>query len=201
MDERNIDRRRFVVGSAAAAATLATAPGVAQDAYPSRPVTFVNPFPPGGADRRRRPSVRGRDRAAAEAAGSWSRPRPAPPARSARSSPPVRSRTATRCSLHIASISGFAEVDKLFGREPKFTRDSFIPIARFTEGPMVLVVNDKQPYKNLKELVDDAKKRPNGIIFQLVRVSTARCICRRRCSCRRPASRCAICRPPAAGPR
>ena len=30
---------------------------------------------------------------------------------------------------------------------------------------MVLVVNDKQPYKNLKELVDDAKKRPNGIVF------------------------------------
>ena len=30
---------------------------------------------------------------------------------------------------------------------------------------MVLVVNDKQPYKTVKELVEDAKKRPNGIIF------------------------------------
>ena len=30
---------------------------------------------------------------------------------------------------------------------------------------MVLVVNDQQPYKTLKELVDDAKKRPNGIVF------------------------------------
>ena len=49
MDERNMDRRRFVVGSAAAAATLATGPAIAQDAYPSRPVTFINPFPPGGA--------------------------------------------------------------------------------------------------------------------------------------------------------
>jgi tripartite-type tricarboxylate transporter receptor subunit TctC len=29
----------------------------------------------------------------------------------------------------------------------------------------VLVVNDKQPYKTLKELIDDAKKRPNGIVF------------------------------------
>ena len=47
--QRDIDRRSFVVGSAAAAATLATAPASAQDAYPSRPVTFVNPFPPGGA--------------------------------------------------------------------------------------------------------------------------------------------------------
>ena len=56
-------------------------------------------------------------------------------------------------------------MDKLFGRQPKFTRADFIPIARFTEGPMVLVVNDQTPYKTLKELVDDAKKRPNEIVF------------------------------------
>ncbi len=67
--------------------------------------------------------------------------------------------------VHIVSISGFAEMDKLFGRQPKFTRADFIPIARFTEGPMVLVVNDQTPYKTLKDLVDDAKKRPNEIIF------------------------------------
>ena len=30
---------------------------------------------------------------------------------------------------HIVSISGFAAVDKLFGRTPKFTNDNFIPIA------------------------------------------------------------------------
>ena len=30
---------------------------------------------------------------------------------------------------------------------------------------MVLVVNDQTPYKTLKDLVDDAKKRPNEIIF------------------------------------
>ena len=45
--------------------------------------------------------------------------------------------------MHIVSISGFAEVDKLFGRQPKVTRDDFIPIARFTDDPMVLVVNDR----------------------------------------------------------
>ena len=30
---------------------------------------------------------------------------------------------------------------------------------------MVLVVNDQQPYKTLKDLVDDAKKRPDEIVF------------------------------------
>ncbi|MGB5080878.1 MAG: tripartite tricarboxylate transporter substrate binding protein, partial [Burkholderiales bacterium] len=67
--------------------------------------------------------------------------------------------------IHIVSISGFAEVDKVFGRTPKFTRADFIPLARFTEGPMVLIVNDKQPYKTLKDLVDDANKRPDQIVF------------------------------------
>ena len=67
--------------------------------------------------------------------------------------------------LHITSISGFAEVDRLFGRAPKFTSADFIPIARFVADPCVLIVNDQQPYKTLKEFVDDAKKRPNEIIF------------------------------------
>ena len=44
-----MDRRQFVAGSAAAAAALAAGPSFAQDAYPSRPITLINPFPPGGA--------------------------------------------------------------------------------------------------------------------------------------------------------
>src|SRR5512134_761703 len=156
-------RRAFLAGSAAAA-TFATWPAAAQDAYPSRAVTLINPFPPGGAV-----DVVGRPLAAvlepivkqpvvietkAGAAGAVG-------AQFAAAAKP----DGYTLLLHIVSISGFAEVDKLFGREPKFTRDSFIPIARFTEGPMVLVVNDRQPYKTLKDLVDDAKKRPNGILF------------------------------------
>jgi tripartite-type tricarboxylate transporter receptor subunit TctC len=164
MDERHIDRRRFVVGSAAAAATLATAPAFAQDAYPSRPVTLINPFPPGGAvdvvarpfatvmePLLKQPLVVETKAGAAGAVG----------AQFAASAKP----DGYTLIAHLPSISGFAAVDELFGRQPKFTRADFVPIARLTEGPMVLVVNDQQPYKNLKELVADAKKRPNGIVF------------------------------------
>src|SRR6201999_4424634 len=66
---------------------------------------------------------------------------------------------------HITSISGFAEVDRLFGRQPKFTNADFIPLARFVADPCVLIVNDQQPYRTLKDFVEDAKKRPNEIIF------------------------------------
>jgi tripartite-type tricarboxylate transporter receptor subunit TctC len=159
-----MDRRRFVVGSVASAAAFAARAPFAQDAYPSRPVTVVNPFPPGGAV-----DVVGRPLAAvmepllkqpvvietkAGAAGAVG-------AQFVANAKP----DGYTLLAHIVSISGFPEVDKLFGREPKFTRADFIPIARLTEGPMVIVVNDKQPYRTLKEFVDDAKKRPNQLIF------------------------------------
>ena len=44
-----MDRRRFVAGSVATAAALASRTAHAQEVYPSRAVTFINPFPPGGA--------------------------------------------------------------------------------------------------------------------------------------------------------
>ena len=44
-----MDRRSFVLGSAASAVALTSRSANAQDTYPSRPITFINPFPPGGA--------------------------------------------------------------------------------------------------------------------------------------------------------
>ena len=44
-----MDRRQFVAGSTAAIATLGSIPVIAQETYPSRTVTLINPFPPGGA--------------------------------------------------------------------------------------------------------------------------------------------------------
>ena len=44
-----MDRRSFILGSTAAAAALATRSASAQDAYPTRAITIINPFPPGGA--------------------------------------------------------------------------------------------------------------------------------------------------------
>ncbi len=159
-----MDRRHFVAGSAAAAAALAVHPSFAQDAYPTHAITLINPFPPGGAA-----DVVGRPFAAAlepivkqsvvvdtkaGAAGAVG-------AQVAASAKP----DGYTLLVHITSISGFAEVDKLFDRTPKFTRADFIPIARFVADPCVLLVNEKQPYKTLAELTADAKKRPDEILF------------------------------------
>ena len=158
-----MDRRTFVAGSAVAA-TLPLAPAFAQDAYPSRPVTFINPFPPGGAA-----DVVARPLAAvlepvlkqpvvidtkAGAAGALG-------AQVAASAKP----DGYTLMVHIVSLSGFAEVDRLYGRPVKFTNDDFIPIARLIADPCVLLVNDQVPYKTLKELIEAAKAKPDSLIF------------------------------------
>src|SRR3954468_1973102 len=159
-----MDRRNFVVGSAAAAATLATRTAGAQNAYPTHAITVINPFPPGGAsDVVTRPLVAVLEpivkqpvviETKAGAAGQVG-------AQVAANAKPDGYTLLT----HITSISGFAEVDRLFGRTPKFTNADFIPIARIVADPCLLVVNDQQPYKTLKDFTDDAKKRPDEIIF------------------------------------
>ena len=159
-----MDRRHFVAGSAAAAAAFAVRPSAAQDAYPSHAITFINPFPPGGAVDTvgrpftallepviKQPCVVDTKAGAAGALG----------AQVAANAKP----DGYTLLMHLPSISGFAEVDKLFDRQPKFTRANFVPIARLSAGPMVVVVNDQQPYKTMKDLVDDAKKRPDQILF------------------------------------
>jgi tripartite-type tricarboxylate transporter receptor subunit TctC len=162
--EEGMDRRSFIMGSTAAAAALATQASSAQDAYPAHAITIINPFPPGGAS-----DVVTRPLAAvlepmikkpvvietkAGAAGQVG-------AQVAASAKP----DGYTLLSHITSISGFAEVDRLFGRQVKFTNADFIPLARFVADPCVLIVNDQQPWKTLKDFVDDAQKRPNGIIF------------------------------------
>jgi tripartite-type tricarboxylate transporter receptor subunit TctC len=159
-----MDRRRFVAGSAAIAAGLAIKPAFADDNYPSHAITVINPFPPGGASDVvtrplaavlepivKQPVVIDTKAGAAGAVGAQVAANAKPDGYTLLS--------------HITSISGFAEVDKLFGRQPKFTRADFIPLARFVADPCVLIVNDQQPYKSLKELTDDATKRPDEIIF------------------------------------
>jgi len=159
-----MDRRNFVIGTAASAATLAAGRANAQDAYPSHAITVVSPFPPGGVSDVitrpldaslevvfKQPVVLENKAGAAGAVG----------AQFVAAAKPDGYTLLT----HIVSISGFAAVDKLFGRTPKFTNDSFIPLARIVADPIVLICNNDLPYKSVKDLVADAKANPDKLIF------------------------------------
>src|SRR5438105_5305386 len=156
-----MDRRNFVVGTAALAVA---GPVLAQEGFPSRAITIVNAFPPGGLnDILTRPLAAAMEpilkqpvvvETKAGAAGQVG-------AQVAASAKP----DGYTLLSHNTGISGYAEVDKLFGRPVKTSRADFIPLARLIADPCVLLVNDQQPYKTLKEFIADAKKRPDTIVY------------------------------------
>ena len=67
--------------------------------------------------------------------------------------------------MALSSISIIPEADKLFDRKPAYTMDQLVPVARVSADPTILVCRSEQPWKTVKELVDDAKKRPGQIVY------------------------------------
>src|SRR3954463_15039903 len=158
-----MDRRTFIVGTAASAALLPHA-ARAQEAFPARPITIINAFPPGGInDLVTRP-------AATALEGIFKQPVVVETKAGAAGS--VGAQVAATAKpdgytllSHNNGISGYAEVDKLFGRTPKTTRADFIPLARLCADPVLVLVNDQQPDKTLAEFVERAKKEPQKIVY------------------------------------
>ena len=156
-----MDRRSFLIGTTALAVA---GPAAAQDVFPAHAITIINAFPPGGAnDIVTRPLA---------AAMEPILKQPVVVETKAGAAGAVGAQTAANAKpdgytllSHNTGISGYAEVDKLFGRPVKTSRADFIPLARLIADPCVLLVNEQQPYKTLKEFVDDAKKRPDSIIY------------------------------------
>src|SRR6201987_2361630 len=157
-----MDRRRFLIGSAAGA--LAAAPAFAQEAFPSHAITIINAFPPGGAnDIVTRPLA---------AAMEPILKQPVVVETKAGAAGQVGAQVVAAAKpdgytllSHNTGISGYAEVDKLFGRPPKVTRADFIPLARLVAEPILLLVNDQQPYKTLSEFIAAAKAHPDTLVF------------------------------------
>ena len=124
---------------------IALAPAIAglvhaQETWPSRPITLIVPFPPGGAgDIVARPLANQLDRLFKQPVIVTNRPGAAGAigtAAAAASKPDGYTLLVT-----ISSFSTVPEVDALFKRPQAFTREQFIPIARLTADPPLLVAN------------------------------------------------------------
>jgi tripartite-type tricarboxylate transporter receptor subunit TctC len=139
-------------------------PAAADEAYPTRPVTIVVPFPPGGiADLTARPLAAALERGfkqpvvvtnkagAAGAVGTQS--------------VAIAKPDGYTLLLGLVSISTIPEVDALFGRPPAFTREQFVGIARLNADPPLLVVSAEMPWTSVQELLDAARKRPGEITY------------------------------------
>ena len=136
----------------------------AQDAYPSKPIALIVPFPPGGvADIVARPAADAMSRVlntpivvenkqgAGGAIGM---------AYVAKAKP-----DGYTLLLALSSISILPEADRITGRAPMFQLDQLVPIARLTADPTVLAVRADSPWKTLQDFVADAKKRPGAITY------------------------------------
>jgi len=136
----------------------------AQEAYPSRPITIVAPFPPGGvADLTARPLAAAMEKVLKNPVGVVNKTGAA----GAVGMQYVATSRPDGYTLLMAlsSISIIPEADKLFGRTPAFTVDQFEPIALLSADPTILLVRAESPWKTARELIDDAKKRPGQITF------------------------------------
>ena len=155
--------RRALIGCGIALACLASVAS-AQDAYPSKPIALVVPFPPGGvADIVARPVADAMSRFLnspvvvdnkAGAGGGIGM------GYVAKAKP-----DGYTLLLALSSISIIPEADKVTGRAPLYQLDQFVPIARFTADPTVLAVRAESPWKTVQEFVADAKKRPGAITY------------------------------------
>jgi len=136
----------------------------AQEPYPSRPITLVAPFPPGGvADLTARPVAAAMEKGLKNPVGVVNKTGAAGAVGMqfvATSKP-----DGYTLLLALSSISIIPEADKLFGRPPAFTVDQFAPIALISADPTILVVPADKPWKTAADFIEDAKKRPGQISY------------------------------------
>jgi len=136
----------------------------AQEPYPTRPVTIVAPYPPGGAaDLTARPFAPALERALQQPVVVLNKPGAGGAVGT--QSVAVAKPDGYTIMLTVFSISTIPEAERLAGRTPPFTRDQFVPVARLNADPTLLMVRPDAPWKSVKELSDDARKRPNEIIY------------------------------------
>ena len=133
-------------------------------AYPSKPITMVVPFPPGGvADTVGRPVAEAMSRHLKQSivvenkGGAGGGIGMAQVAKSKGDGYTVL--------MSLSSLVVLPEADKILQRAPMFQVNQLKPIARFTADPTVLVVRADSPWKTYAEFMAYVKSNPGKISF------------------------------------
>ncbi|HVJ23303.1 MAG TPA: tripartite tricarboxylate transporter substrate binding protein, partial [Burkholderiales bacterium] len=136
----------------------------AQESYPSKPITMIVPFPPGGvADIVGRPLAAQMEKTLKQPVVVMNRTGAGGAvgmAAVAKAAP-----DGYTILMGLSSISIFPVSDRINGKTPSYEMKDFAPIALITADPTVLVVSADSPWKNLKEFVASAKAYPGKINY------------------------------------
>jgi tripartite-type tricarboxylate transporter receptor subunit TctC len=146
------------------ATTLPFSVAQSQEAWPTRPISMVIPFPPGGvADTVGRPvaealgRILGQSVVVENKAGAGGG---IGMAQVAKAKP-----DGYTLLMALSSVTILPEADKVLERAPMYRLDQLVPIARFTADPTVLVVRAESPWKTLDEFIAFARSKPGAITF------------------------------------
>ena len=135
-------------------------PAAAQDAYPTKPIRLVVPFPPaGGTD------VLSRSLAQAITASSkWIIVVDNKPGAGGNIGLDATAKAPPDgYTIAMGQTANLAVNPALYASMPFVPLKDFAPIALISSQPLILVVNANSPYKTLKDLVDAAKQSPGKI--------------------------------------
>ena len=156
--------RCLTAATAALAAVLAVPDAGQAQTWPTRNITMIVAFPPGGqADLAARPvaaaleKILGKSVVVDNRAGAGGM---LGNAAAARAEPDGHT-----LLMALSSMVFLPEAERLYDRKPSYEMDQLVPIARVLADPGVLGVRKDSPYHSVADLVADAKKRPGQISF------------------------------------
>lgn len=150
----------LVVAGLFAGAALAQSPA----SWPSRPITMVVPFAPGGiADITGRPLAQAMTRVLGQPIVIENRPGAGGAVdmvHVARQKP-----DGYTLLMALSSIVTIPEADRVSGKVPSYQMKEFTPIALVSADPTVLIVRADSPWKSVADLMKDARGRPGKITY------------------------------------
>ena len=136
----------------------------AQESYPTKPVTMIAPFPPGGiADINGRPLAAAMEKTLKQPVLVVNRPG----AGGAVGTTSVAKAPADGYTIlmSLSSISIFPVSDPINGRPAPYQLADFAPIALVTADPTILVVSADGPYKTIQDFIASAKAYPSRMNY------------------------------------
>jgi tripartite-type tricarboxylate transporter receptor subunit TctC len=134
------------------------------DAWPSRPISMIIPFPPGGvATVVGRPISEGMSKNLEKPIIMENKPGAGGGignAYVAKAKP-----DGYNVLFAMSSVSTIPETDRIAGKSASYTTNQLRPIGRITSDPVVIVVRGDAPWKTMREFIADAKKNPGKFNF------------------------------------
>ncbi len=154
----------FAIATLALVLTATEPVAHAQTTWPTKAITMIVPFPPGGlADLVARPVAEAMSRELGQPVVVENKPGAGGGigmAQAAKARP-----DGYTILMALSSLTVIPEADVVLARPAMFALADLRPIARFTADPTVLAVRADSPWKTVQQFVDDAKKRPGAINY------------------------------------